>query len=124
MNYGQSVGRNNYAGQAVGANASTYDQANAMQQKMAADIGPVPNRQSEQMFHEIGQRFMRLGDLISRLELLTDRACGCVPADPKVNAMGRDAPNTLTDKISITIPMLDEANSRLMGAVERLESFV
>lgn len=118
MNYGQ-----NTQGAVGGSINHNYSREREMEKAAAAQIGPVPNRASEAMFHEIGQRFVHLGELISHLEMLTDRACGCVPSDPKVNA-SREAPNTLTDKIGITIPMLDEVNSRILGAVQRLESFV
>lgn len=119
-NYGRSV-----PGIAVGGSINDYNRSRELQEKaaIAGQMAPVPNRASEQMFHEIGQRFVHLAELISRLEMLTDRACGCVPSDPKANGV-REAPNTLTDKIGITIPMLDEVNSRILGAVQRLESFV
>lgn len=118
-NYGRSV-----PGAVIGgASHHDYARQREMEKASAATMAPVPNRASEAMFHEIGQRFAHLGELISRLEMLTDRACGCVPCDPKANGV-REVPNTLTDKIGITIPMLDEVNSRILGAVQRLESFV
>lgn len=115
----------NYGVTKVYVGRGDYQQHRDAQDKasITGQVSPVPNRQSEQMFHEIGNRFELLSDLIARLELLTDRACGCVPADPKTQS-GREAPNTLNDKIGIMIPMLDGANARIVGALQRLESFV
>lgn len=111
-----------YAHKEAMSNAYTAAQYNGGN---AASVQPA--RGSESAIQDIASRLNRLSQLVEQVESLANRTVGVPPPSPQPNGAGTlqgGPPSSLSGKLNLITTAVDQLNSRLTSAIERLEQFV